>query len=94
MGCRVEARVTNVKEDGRLDLSVRDKIPQQMEKDAARILEKMDSLGGRLPFTDKADPQRIRQELSMSKAAFKRAVGRLLKEQKIEIREEEIAKRP
>ena len=41
--------------------------------------------GGELPFNDKADPERIRQEFGMSKAAFKRGVGRLLKERKIEI---------
>ena len=43
-----------------------------------------------LPFTDKADPERIRDELGMSKAAFKRAVGRLLKQGKINIGEAKI----
>lgn len=87
VGSRIEARVTAVKEDGRLDLSVREKIPQQMEKDAAKVLKTIESCGGKLPFTDKSDPERIKRELGMSKAAFKRAVGRLLKEGKIEIRE-------
>ena len=68
-------------------LSVREKIPQQMEKDAAKVLKTIENCGGKLPFTDKADPERIKRELGMSKAAFKRAVGRLLKEGKIGIRE-------
>lgn len=90
VGDIVEARVTAVKEDGKLDLSVRDKIPEQMDKDAEAILEVLRGYGGVLPFTDKADPEKIRQEFGMSKAAFKRGVGRLLKEGKIEILEQEI----
>ena len=38
-----------------------------------------------MPFSDKADPEVIKQELGLSKNAFKRAVGKLLKEQKVEI---------
>ena len=85
VGERVEARVTAVKEDGKLDLNLRDKIPEQMDKDAEMILEVIRGYGGELPFNDKADPERIRQEFGISKAAFKRGVGRLLKERKIEI---------
>lgn len=89
-GQRIEARVTAVKADGKLDLSVRGKIPQQMDKDARLLLERMKERGGSLPFTDKASPELIRREFDMSKAAFKRAAGRLLKENKIEIGETEI----
>ena len=56
VGQTVQARVTAVKPDGKLDLSVKDKIPMQMDKDAAFILKKMQQRGGSLPFTDKADP--------------------------------------
>ncbi|MBA4700630.1 MAG: S1 RNA-binding domain-containing protein [Ruminococcus sp.] len=85
VGNIVEARVTAVKEDGKLDLSVRDKIPEQMDKDAQYIMKVIESHNGVLPFTDKADPETIKREFGMSKAAFKRAVGRLLKAGKIEI---------
>ena len=85
VGNIVEARVTAVKEDGKLDLSVRDKIPEQMDKDAQYIMKVIESHDGVLPFTDKADPETIKREFSMSKAAFKRGVGRLLKAGKIEI---------
>lgn len=86
VGQTVKARVTAVKEDGKLDLSIREKIPMQMDKDAEIVLQAIHGHGGRLPFTDKADPEIIKQEFSMSKNAFKRAVGRLLKEGKIEIK--------
>lgn len=90
VGQTVKARVTAVKQDGKLNLSVRDKIPMQMDKDAELIWNGIKSRGGRLPFTDKADPEVIKREFQMSKNAFKRAVGRLLKEGKIEITEKAI----
>ncbi len=87
MGQQIEARVADVKPDGKLDLSVRGRIPEQMGADAQRIMERIEENGGCLPFTDKADPERIRAEFDMSKAAFKRAVGRLLKQGRIMIDE-------
>ena len=87
IGQQVEARVADVKADGKLDLSVRGRIPEQMDADAQQIMERIEKNGGYLPFTDKADPERIKMEFGMSKAAFKRAVGRLLKQRKITIDE-------
>ena len=54
------------------------------------FLERMKEYGGVLPFTDKADPEIIKREFDLSKNAFKRAVGRLLKEGKIVINEKNI----
>lgn len=90
VGMRVNARVTAVKEDGKLNLSVREKAFIQMDKDAVMVLEKIEELGGRLPFNDKADAETIREVFGLSKNAFKRAVGHLYKERKIEIREKDI----
>lgn len=90
IGDEITARVVDVREDGKLTLSVREKAYLQIDTDAQVILDKMDKNGGVLPFTDKASPERIREEMSMSKNEFKRAVGHLLKEGKIEILENEI----
>lgn len=90
VGDRVEARVTAVHEDGKLDLSVRDKAYLMIGKDAQRVMEAIDRVGGSLPFNDKASPELIRREMQMSKNEFKRAVGHLLKEGKIQITEEGI----
>lgn len=87
IGDTVHARVTGVKPDGKLDLSVREKAYLQIEKDAVRILQIMDSFDGVLPFTDRANPEVIKRETQMSKNEFKRAVGNLLKNGKIEIKE-------
>lgn len=93
VGQTVEARVTEVKEDGKLNLSVRSKIPEQMDKDAKLIWERLQKYGGELPFTDKAAPEVIQKEFGLSKSAFKRAVGRLLKEGKIAITETSIVEK-
>lgn len=90
VGDTVTARVTAVKEDGKLDLSIREKAYLQIETDAIRVLEIIDSFDGALPFSDKASPEVIKRETQMSKNEFKRAVGHLLKEGKIIISEKSI----
>ena len=60
IGQRIEARVTAVKPDGKLDLRIRGKIPEQMDADADKVFGRIEKNGGMLPFTDKADPERYR----------------------------------
>ena len=85
IGARVHARVVKVREDGKMELSMSETVSVQMDKDGEKILRLLDSYDGVLPFTEKASPEVIERELGISKAAFKRAVGRLLKQQKIMI---------
>lgn len=93
IGDRVEARVTGVKADGKLDLSLREKTYLQIDEDAEQVMKAIEEFGGVLPFSDKASPEVIKRELSMSKNAFKRAVGWLLKEGRVEITDKSIRKR-
>ena len=86
----VEARVSKVRNDGKLDLCPKAKAYQQMETDAQLVMQKMDELGGVLPFNDRVAPEIIKQQFGLSKNAFKRAVGRLLKEGRIKITEKTI----
>lgn len=76
----VHARVAQVMEDGRLTLSVKKKIPEQMNDDAEFILHCLETEGGFLPFHDKSSPDAIKNRFHMSKNAFKRAIGHLFKE--------------
>ena len=87
IGERVSARVTSVKEDGKLDLSLREKAYLLIAGDAERVMAVIDSFDGALPFNDKANPEVIRREMQMSKNEFKRAVGNLLKNGRIIITE-------
>lgn len=82
-GDRVEARVIRVREDGKLDLSPRDLSYLQMDKDAAKVLQSIRNKGGLLPLNDQSDPVAVKNALGMSKASFKRAIGRLLKDRQI-----------
>ena len=66
MGQIVRARVTAMKPDGKLDLSVKGKIPMQMDKDAELILNRIEACGGKIPFNDKADAEVIKEEFYMS----------------------------
>lgn len=90
VGEDVEARVTGVLEDGRLNLSIREKAYIQIESDADKLLRLLAGYDGVLPFTEKADPEVIRRETGMSKKEFKRALGHLLKVGAVEIREKVI----
>lgn len=86
VGDTVNVRVIRVREDGKLDLSPRNKAYLQMDTDSQLVMETIKSYDGILPFTDKASPDVIDRELGLSKNAFKRAVCRLLKQDKIEIK--------
>lgn len=92
IGDEVEARVTGVKPDGKLDLSIRRKAHLQMDEDAEYVMQVIDEFEGVLPFNDKVSPEIIQREFKMSKNAFKRAVGKLYKEGRIEITENRIIK--
>lgn len=92
IGQDIRARVTEVKADGKLTLSIREKAYLQIESDALQIMNLIDSYDGVLPFNDKVSPEIIKRETGMSKNEFKRAVGSLLKEGKIEITEKVIRK--
>ena len=92
IGDVIRGRVTKVREDGKLNLSIREKSHVQMYPDMEKILELLDSYHGVLPFTEKASPEVIKRETGMSKNEFKRAVGHLYKERKIEITDGKIRK--
>lgn len=85
IGDVISARVTGVKEDGKLDISIREKGVAQIDADAQKVLDIIKSYAGVLPFTEKAAPEIIKRETGLSKNAFKRAVGSLYKKRIIDI---------
>ncbi len=87
IGDTIHGRVSKVRDDHKLSISLKQKAYIQMDEDSSIIYHAIEKRGGSLPFTDKASPEIIKAEFDMSKNAFKRAVGRLLKEGKIEIAE-------
>ncbi len=87
VGKKIHARVISVREDGKVNLSIRKKSYLQIESDAEKLIEIIKSYDGVLPFTDKASPEVIKRETGMSKNEFKKAVGNLYKNRVIEITE-------
>ena len=90
VGETIRARVAAVKDNGKLDLSVREKAFIQMDVDAAKLVEYMEKNGGRIPFTAKASPATIRGECGMSKYECRRGGGGLLGGAQSEVREKDI----
>ena len=84
----VEARVTFIREDGRLNASLRETKENAINDDAEKIFRFIKSNGGKINFTDKTSPEKIQAVFHISKASFKRAIGHLLKMRRIEKFEE------
>lgn len=90
VGDRICARVTEVKEDGKLSLSLREKAYLQINTDTKKLLELLSQAGGSLPIGDKSAPEQIRSITGMSKNEFKRAAGNLYRQKQIMIEAERI----
>lgn len=94
IGTTIAADVVRVRPDGKLDLGLRKKAYLQMGDDIETVLTVLDHYGGTLPFGEKVAPEVIKREFHLSKNAFKRALGRLLKQGKIEILPDSIRRLP
>lgn len=90
LGEEVTGRISYIRSDGRVNLALRPQKEKAMEGDMALLISCMERHGGLLPLTDKSDANLIKSTLGISKSAFKRAVGHLLKERKITITEGKI----
>lgn len=93
LGDRVEGRVVKVRPDGKLNLSMRKQAHDEIEGDADLIYAKLTRAGGFLAYHDKSQASAIKAEFNLSKSAFKRGIGRLLKHGKITLTEEGIRKK-
>ncbi|KIL37191.1 RNA-binding protein [Cohnella kolymensis] len=81
IGQKFRARVTQVREDGRVSLSVRPAKETGRVEDADRLLAFMkERPGGAMPYSDETSADDIKRRFGLSKSAFKRALGKLMKE--------------
>src|SRR5690606_31624765 len=83
LGQEVEGRIIDVKEDGTINVSLLPRTHEQIDDDANEIFEYLQGRGGSMPYWDKSLPEDIKRRFNMSKGAFKRALGKLMKENKI-----------
>lgn len=89
-GAKLEARITKVREDGKVNLSIKEKSAVQINDDIDIVMKALTDASGVLYLNDESEPDDIKRKLNISKRAFKRAIGRLLKENKIQIFEDGI----
>ncbi|MER1986309.1 MAG: S1-like domain-containing RNA-binding protein [Solibacillus sp.] len=83
LGQDVQVRIIDVKEDGSLNGSLLPRKHERLGDDAEKIFAYLESVGGKMPFGDKSAPEEVQEMFGMSKGAFKRALGTLMKARKI-----------
>ena len=83
LGQMVEGRIVDVKEDGTVNISLLPRKQDAQDLEAERIFEYLMSRNGAMPFNDKSMPEDIQERFQLSKGAFKRALGKLMKEGRV-----------
>ncbi len=83
LGEKVEGRIIDIKEDGTINVSLLARKQESIDLDAAHIYEYLMSRNGAMPYTDKSMPEDIQERFGLSKAAFKRGLGKLMKEGRV-----------
>lgn len=82
LGEKVEGRIIDIKEDGTINVSLLARKEESQDQDAERIYEYLLERNGAMPYSDKSMPEDILERFGLSKGAFKRALGKLMKEGK------------
>lgn len=83
LGEKIEGRIIDVKEDGTINVSMLQRKQDSLDEDSDVIMSYLTSRNGAMPYWDKSSPDDIYERFQLSKAAFKRALGRLMKEGKV-----------
>ncbi|WP_342441810.1 S1-like domain-containing RNA-binding protein [Lysinibacillus sp. FSL K6-0057] len=83
LGQDVVVRIIDVKDDGSMNGSLLPRKHERLSNDAQQILNYIQDVGGKMPFGDKSSPEEVQEMFNMSKGAFKRALGTLMKAGKV-----------
>ncbi len=94
IGEKIEGYISRIRQDGKIDLSLKKPGYRSIRDSRTRIMETLKKSGGHIPCHDKSSPEEIRHTFSMSKKEFKRAIGGLYKEGRIELTETGIREKP
>ena len=89
-GDKLIGYVKNVRDDGKIDVSLQKLGYQNIEPNAENILDELRASKGFLRLNDNSSPEDIKTVLKMSKKTFKKAIGLLYKGQLIEIKDDGI----
>ena len=83
LGDKVEAYVSRITDDNRVDLSLQQKGFAQVKDSAEVLYDAIVEAGGALALTDNSSPEEIREQLNMSKKLFKRSLGVLMSHNRV-----------
>jgi predicted RNA-binding protein (virulence factor B family) len=89
-GDKIKGFIKKIREDKKIDLSLEKQGYDKVDPVSAEILEKLKASNNYLPYSDKTDPDVIKESLGISKKTFKKAIGLLYKNKLIAIEEEGI----
>lgn len=89
-----EGYIQNIRDDGRITLSLKPIGYHATMDNAKAIMQKLEEAGGSLPFSDNSSPEEIQREFGVSKKAFKKIIGGLFRQGRIFINENEIRLAP
>jgi uncharacterized protein len=84
LGEKVKGRITFLKADGTANMSLLPRKQERLSDDAELIFSYLEHNNGMMPIHDKSTPEIIKSTFNLSKGAFKRAIGTLLKAGKVE----------
>jgi uncharacterized protein len=85
VGDRLQGYVQRVREDGKIDVTLRPPGAAGRDDDTQRLADALDAAGGHLPLGDDSPPEEISRLLGMSKKAFKRAAGNLYRQRRVRL---------
>ncbi|UII56969.1 S1-like domain-containing RNA-binding protein [Cytobacillus spongiae] len=83
LGEKIEGRIVDVKVDGTVNVSLLPRKQEALDEDSEGVYQYLLSRNGAMPYGDKSMPEDILERFQLSKGAFKRALGKLMKEGKI-----------
>jgi len=90
-GDRIKGFIKKIREDGKIDLNLEKQGYEKVDPVSDELLEKLkNSKNQFLPYSDKTDPEEIKESLGISKKTFKKAIGLLYKQKRISIDEDGI----
>lgn len=87
VGDRLKGWIKKTRPDGKMDVTLQRPGYRSIEPNAQELLILLELKGGFLPLTDKSSPNEIQREVQMSKKSFKRALGNLYKQRKVDIKD-------
>lgn len=85
IGDRMDAYIKEIRPDGKIDVTLRSSEKNEVEDLGQTIINRLNENNGALPFGDKSDAAIIYREFGVSKKVFKRSLGMLLKEGKVQL---------